>query len=119
MSPSANPPSNVELLREEWSDYYCVDCEKNTFPGCPPRELAEVMMNRDGEVTVSFSDKCEVYMVRNSVWKKAGMTPWGGCLCIGCLETRIGRRLKAKDFPDHVFNTMPGTPRLRNRRGRP
>jgi hypothetical protein len=42
---------------------------------------------------------------------------WGeGCLCIGCLEKRIGRRLKPKDFTDHPFNQLPGTPRLLNRR---
>ena len=29
------------------------------------------------------------------------MEPYGGCLCIGCLEKRIGRKLKPKDFPDH------------------
>ena len=29
-------------------------------------------------------------------------------LCVGCLEKRIGRRLKPNDFDDHVFNTWPG-----------
>jgi hypothetical protein len=41
-------------------------------------------------------------------------------LCIGCLEKRLGRRLKPKDFQrDHPFNAyhMPCTPRLRDRRG--
>jgi hypothetical protein len=46
----------------------------------------------------------EVYMVHNRIWKAAGVEPMGGCLCIGCLERRIGRRLKPKDFPRHVFN---------------
>jgi len=46
------------------------------------------------------------------------MEGWGGCLCIGCLEKRIGRRLKPKDFlRDHPFNLMPGTQRLLERRG--
>jgi hypothetical protein len=41
----------------------------------------------------------------------------GGCLCIGCLEKRLGRRLRKRDFDrKHPFNQMPGTPRLRNRR---
>jgi hypothetical protein len=44
---------------------------------------------------------------------------WDGCLCIGCLERRIGRVLKPHDFPDHVFNTsLPGTSRLMERQGR-
>jgi hypothetical protein len=69
--------------------------------------------------TVRHDDRCEVFYVRDRVWKKAGMKPWGGCLRIGCLETRIGRRLKPKDFTDHIFNTLPCTPRLLNRRGGP
>jgi hypothetical protein len=67
---------------------------------------------------VPFGPNTELYMVRHSVWERAGMTPWGGCLCVGCLEKRIGRRLKPKDFTDHVFNDMPGTERLLSRRGR-
>jgi hypothetical protein len=55
----------------------------------------------------------------NAVWKAAGMEALGGCLCIGCLEKRLGRRLKPKDFErDHEFNSpqIPGTPRLMKRR---
>jgi hypothetical protein len=59
----------------------------------------------------------EVYTVRDAIWEKAGMEPFGGCLCIGCLEKRLGRRLKPKDFDwNHPFNALPGTPRLLNRR---
>jgi hypothetical protein len=48
------------------------------------------------------------------------MEPYGGSLCIGCLEKRIGRKLKPNDFlRDHEFNDprMPSTVRLRKRRG--
>jgi hypothetical protein len=47
------------------------------------------------------------------------MEPMGGCLCIGCLERRLGHRLKPKDFPrNDPFNhwRVPGTPRLLKRR---
>jgi hypothetical protein len=40
------------------------------------------------------------------------MAPFGGCLCIRCLEKRLGRQLKPKDFlRDHEFNDLrvPGT----------
>ena len=50
------------------------------------------------------------------------MEDFGGCLCIGCLEKRIGRKLKPKDFlRGHPFNRpqLPGTKRLLERRGRP
>jgi hypothetical protein len=110
--------ANVSVITTiDETDYRCVDCGDNTFPSRPPPELQEHILRRDGEVTVPFTAACEVFIVRNFVWKRAGMKPWGGCLCIGCLENRIGRRLKPKDFPNHVFNTMPGTARLRSRRG--
>ena len=47
------------------------------------------------------------------------MKPRGGCLCIGCLERRLGRALRAKDFPKgHEFNSprVPATERLKQRR---
>jgi hypothetical protein len=45
------------------------------------------------------------------------METMGGCLCIGCLEKRLGRRLGPKDFlRHHAFMRLPGTERLLNRR---
>jgi hypothetical protein len=55
-------------------------------------------VGEDG-VDISLNAKWEVYGVRNKVWAAAGMKPKGGCLCIGCLEKRLGRKLTAKDFP--------------------
>jgi hypothetical protein len=40
--------------------------------------------------------------VADEVWAAAAMTALGGCLCIGCLENRIGRPLTAADFPVDV-----------------
>jgi hypothetical protein len=54
----------------------------------------------------------EMYCVRQAVWDKSGIAPYGGCLCIRCLEKRLGRQLRPKDFlRDHSFNSpgMPGT----------
>jgi hypothetical protein len=97
----------------------CIDCGYNTAPGLPPRELAEFLINRDGTSPGTITEDSEMYIVRESVWKQAGMEPYGGCLCVGCLEKRIGRKLKPKDFPAHPFNNpgIPCTDRLRNRRG--
>jgi hypothetical protein len=56
------------------------------------------------------------------VSRSAKLVANGGCLCIGCLEKRLGHRLQPKDFlRGHPFNLphVPGTPRLMNRRGRP
>jgi hypothetical protein len=101
-------------LTEDW---LCVDCGVNTAPGIPdgPTTLREV--NETGEFSAMVGFDSEVYTVRDAVWKKAGMEPFGGCLCIGCLERRLGRKLKPKDFlRGHAFNALPGTERLLERR---
>ena len=114
----------LSLKGSQPEHYNCIDCGYNTFPGAAPRELAEFLMNCDGAFPVTFTADCEVYSVQDAVWEKAGMEPWGGCLCIACLERRIGRKLKPKDFPpgdreEHAFNNadLPCTDRLRDRRG--
>ena len=43
-------------------------------------------------------------MVRNRVWSAAGMRH--GFLCIGCLESRIGRRLTPRDFTSAPINEI-------------
>ena len=109
---------------ESWC---CVDCGVNTAPGHPNRKELEglhirsaVIKKLTGKETpvcaATFNDRCEIYTVRDPVWKTAGMEPMGGCLCVGCLEKRLGRRLRPKDFTRHPFNTMPGTKRLTERR---
>ena len=45
------------------------------------------------------------YMVRDAVWDEGGAG--SGCLCVGCLEARIGRQLEPGDFPDLPFVTDP------------
>jgi hypothetical protein len=106
---------------ESWR---CVDCGINTAPGClNRREMEEALQiaalnTADGGVKQRFDKHSEVYTVRAAVWEKAGMEPMGGCLCIGCLEKRLGRVLTPKDFKRrHPFITLPGTPRLLHRRG--
>jgi hypothetical protein len=103
----------------------CIDCGVDTAPGCLDRvdlerefAIARAIGNKDG-VKIRFGTDSEVYSVRNVVWERAGMEPWGGCLCVGCLEKRLGRRLKPKDFPrGDPFNQLPGTARLMKRMGR-
>jgi len=110
------------LIPESW---LCVDCGFNTAPGLKNRAEMEaaiaamgILWKAGGSVQNHVDTDSEVYTVRDSVWKKAGMAEMGGCLCIGCLERRIGRRLKPKDFPrDDPFNSLPGTARLMKRRG--
>jgi hypothetical protein len=120
---------SVDLKGKTPESWNCIDCGVNTAPGYPSRIEMERLYNTSVAITklsgedvpvarLEFNDRCEVYSVRNTVWKAAGMEPMGGCLCIGCLEKRIGRRLKSKDFPrNHPFNWVPGSARLMERRG--
>ncbi len=107
----------------DWSiDLNCIDCGTNTVPSV---DMAEFERNPDYEYTLD--ERCEVYWVRNHVWQLVGNPE--GSLCIGCLEARLGRRTKPKDFPrydphlknfDAAFNdpSWPATPRLLARRGK-
>jgi hypothetical protein len=115
-------------LPESW---VCVDCGINTAPGCYNRERMEHALAADWNnqgVEQSIDDLSEVYMVKPKLWKAAGMNAGqggfgdtdgdSGCLCIGCLEKRLGRTLVPKDFSRHYpCNRWPGTERLRARRG--
>jgi hypothetical protein len=70
----------------------------------------------------------EYYMVDDRVWEDAGMEHHG-FLCIGCLETRLGRRLNRADFTDADINSLDArwkryawwwrTPRLADRLSAP
>ena len=44
-------------------------------------------------------------MVHDAVWAQAGAVD--GYLCIGCLETRLGRALGPDYFPDFPVNEHP------------
>jgi hypothetical protein len=65
-----------------------------------PRPLGDVNCDDCGH------DYDEYYMVRNDVWRAAGLHR--GLLCVGCLERRIGRQLHQQDFKD-VETNEPGT----------
>jgi hypothetical protein len=101
---------------ESW---LCVDCGVNTAPGCPNRKEMELALALHGGAKSVITAESEVYTVTPEVWRATGLEGCGGCLCIGCLEKRIGRRLNPDDFePGHPFNSFPGTRRLLKRRGK-
>jgi len=104
------------LVPESWC---CIDCGMNTAPGMLNRADLEKAVKALGEkwhagegITQTVDADTEIFCVRDAVWHAAGMAPFGGCLCIRCLEKRLGRQLKPKDFlRDHEFNDLrvPGT----------
>lgn len=46
----------------------------------------------------------EYYMSTDAIWKRAGMHKYGGMLCIGCLEKRVGHMLKSSNFKECPLN---------------
>jgi hypothetical protein len=81
------------------------------------------MVALTGQASTAIGEDAEVYTVRDRVWAEAGMRANGGCLRVGCLEKRLGRKLRPQDFePGNALNRpeLPCTPRLRERRdGKP
>jgi hypothetical protein len=66
--------------------FICLDCSANT--------------GRDG--------LDEYYVVHDEIWRQVAPS-WGGMLCIGCLENRLGRKLHQCDF-DPCPACFPGQP---------
>lgn len=58
----------------------------------------------------------EYYMIHDDLWEQAGMghgwkyysdpSKLDGLLCVGCLESRLGRQLTKEDFTDAPVNTI-------------
>jgi hypothetical protein len=46
----------------------------------------------------------EWFMVHDHVWDASGLAPLGGCLCLACLEARLGRPLTPGDLTDDPIN---------------
>lgn len=106
------------VMPDSWA---CVDCSIDTAPGClnwaqHQQALAANVEDMENEI----DEMSEVYVVKRRIWIAAGMKETAGCLCIGCLEMRIGRRLMQKDFSrKHTINSSRGTARLLSRRNGP
>ena len=89
-------PKMLEAANRLAPKHTCVDCGRDT---CSP-------------------DQHEWYMVHDDLWAAAGMLPeGGGCLCVGCLEKRIGHQLDPTDFTNAGINDPngPHSARLRDR----
>lgn len=63
----------------------CKDCGMNLAPG---------------------DEGWEWYMLQPDVWAQTGLGIHEGCLCIGCVEKRIGRKLHRRDFTSAWVNDL-------------
>lgn len=89
--------SDMEKLKKDdkFKEFDCLDCGVNTL---------------------SID---EYYMVQFGLWDKATSSARSGMLCIGCLETRIGRTLTSEDFIEAPINYgfFGASQRMRDRLG--
>lgn len=56
------------------------------------------------DCNVDCMEIAEYYMVTDACWKRAGMGPYDGQLCIGCIEKRLGKQLTPRNFTDCPLN---------------
>lgn len=70
---------------------------------------------KDCAADTSMKGNKEHYMVLPDVWHSVANP--NDTLCIGCLEKRLGRMLRPKDFDGYDINTAPieRSPRLQSR----
>lgn len=81
-----------------WAQFDCADCGTNTS---------------------TPHGNSEYYVIHTDLWEQIGMTVNGGMLCIGCVESRLGRELTGDDFVNCCANLEPDvSERLRDRRTR-
>lgn len=111
---------------EDWVDaghpvsWNCADCSIDTAPGCPNAvDLIEAGVRHADDLVLVFNENTELFQLRQAVWLAAVKDDLRIVLCIGCVEKRLGRKLRPKDFDrKSPFRLVPGTARLNSRRGR-
>ena len=50
----------------------------------------------------------EYYLVSPQLWEDKLHLKWDDNLCIGCLETRLGRKLRGRDLITWALQLIPG-----------
>src|SRR5262249_10220981 len=112
----------------------CIDCGRDTLPGSNYRlfKMLGLPVSLRGSVkagtkkrpsTIEISlqpptHNAEMFALHSRIWRAAGAPD--GCLCVGCVERRIGRKLTSRDFlKRHPLNKPASyvSRRLRDRRG--
>lgn len=76
------------------------------------------VVNAGRRIKQKVDKRSEIYCATQTVWRAASIGDHEGCLCVGCLEKRLGRTLNREDFIlRHPFNgpQWPRTKRLKDR----
>lgn len=78
---------------------YCDDCQ--TLIGLPPPNPDREYKNA---IRVHSEGLREYFHIKNDVWGTVAKSH--ECLCIRCLEERLGRELESEDFTDTPCNDV-------------
>ena len=92
------------------------------------KKLKKKISYLEEEISMMYAFRClgcgvdtlwlkEYYMIHKDIWLIANSDD-DGMLCIGCVESRLGRELNACDFTDAPVNSLefgPKSDRLLNR----
>jgi hypothetical protein len=84
------------IAREQLSLFHTVSL-------APPTEELQTYCR---DCAANVVETGEYYMVHDHVWP---VEKYGGVLCIGCLEARLGRTLAREDFTDVPLNRPLGS----------
>lgn len=77
------------------------------IPAVQPASVPDVPFGHCQDCGRDISKMREYYSVRDDVWQQATGGSPKIMLCIGCLETRLGRRLNKDDFTTALVNHGP------------
>ena len=89
------------LIPESW---FCVDCGFNTAPGCHNRAEMEKAFAAGDDPTQTIDSTSELHRPRPCVGAGRDERD-GGVFVHRCLEKRIGRVLRPKDFSADIRST--------------
>ena len=100
-------------IPESWE---CEDCGMDTAPGFMNAKQVLDAFVRGKDASMRPNKNCEVYQLKHALWKTVTNGHARAVLCIGCVEQRLGRKLRPKDFQDNALKLLPCTERLLARR---
>jgi hypothetical protein len=120
------------MTTRQFYEWLCDNPDRVAVSGMPSEEVEKIKESLRSYIGDDGPELChdcgadtttEYYLVHDQLRASAGMAPDGGFLCVGCIETRLGRELNAADFRDVLVNTDPdftwrNSPRLAAQKAR-
>lgn len=95
----------LTLTQSETYDEYICDCPDCIYDAYDEDDMASLDEFICIECNINTSDIQEYYMIQDYLWKQVN-PQINGMLCIGCVETKLGRTLISTDFPSYPVNQI-------------